>query len=58
MNEDDLSWHQATLIKNKLIALGISHQNIVTAGYGNKNKLLGWEDKNRIEIGFMLIGGE
>ncbi len=58
MNEEDLSWHQATLIKNKLIALGINHQNIVTAGYGNKNKLLGWEDKNRIEIGFMLIGGE
>lgn len=55
MNEEDLSWHQATLIKNKLISLGINFQNVVAAGYGGKNPLMGWEDKDRIEIGFMLI---
>lgn len=58
MNEEELSWHQATLIKNKLISLGVKHQNIVTAGYGANNPLIGWEDKDRIEIGFMIIGGE
>lgn len=56
MNEEDLSFHQATLIKEKLISLGVSFENVVAAGYGNKNPLIGWEGKNRIEIGFMKIG--
>ncbi len=56
MNEDDLSSLQATLIKERLISLGISFENVVAAGYGNKNPLIGWEGKNRIEIGFMKIG--
>ncbi len=55
MSEEDLSWQQATLIKEKLISLGINFQNVVAAGYGKKNPLIGWEDKDRIEIGFMLI---
>lgn len=56
MNEDDLSSLQATLIKEKLISLGINFQNVVAAGYGKKSQLIGWEGKNRIEIGFMQIG--
>lgn len=56
MNEDDLSSLQATLIKEKLISLGINFQNVVAAGYGKKSQLIGWEGKSRIEIGFMQIG--
>ena len=58
MTEEDLSWHQATLIKDKLIELGISFQNVVAAGYSNSHPLLGWEGKSRIEIGFMIIGSQ
>lgn len=58
MTEEELSWHQATLIKDKLIDAGISFQNVVAAGYGNSSPLLGWEGKSRIEIGFMIIGSQ
>lgn len=58
MNEEALSWHQATLIKDKLIENGVSFQNVIAAGYGNNNPLIGWEGKSRIEIGFMIIGSQ
>ena len=58
MTEEELSWHQATLIKDKLIESGISFQNVIAAGYGNNNPLIGWETKPRIEIGFMIIGSQ
>ena len=58
MNEQDLSWQQATLIKDKLIEYGVSFQNVIAAGYGNNNPLIGWETKPRIEIGFIIIGSQ
>ena len=56
-DQQAISWQQATLIKDKLISFGINYENVVSAGYGNKNPLIGWEGKNRIEIGFIIIGG-
>jgi len=58
MNEEALSWHQATLIKDKLIEYGLGFQNVIAAGYGNNNPLIGWEAKPRIEIGFLIIGSQ
>lgn len=57
LDQQGISWQQATLIKDKLISFGINYENVVSAGYGNKNPLIGWEGKNRIEIGFIIIGG-
>lgn len=51
----DVTNIQATLIKEKLISFGINYNNIVVAGYGNSRPLIGWEEKNRIEVGFMKI---
>ena len=55
LTAEDLSWRQATIIKDKLIELGLSYQNVIAAGYGNSNPLFGWEDRSRIEIGFMIL---
>lgn len=58
LSEDELSSLQANLIKDKLIVFGINSDRIVVAGYGKQSPLIGWEGKNRIEIGFIQSLGQ
>lgn len=53
MNESELSSHQASLIKSELIKYGYPSHRIVVAGYGKESPLIGWEGRDRIEIGFI-----
>lgn len=55
MNDEELSSLQANLIKELLISYGMKSYKIIVAGYGKQNPLIGWEGKNRIEIGFINL---
>jgi hypothetical protein len=33
---------------------GVNKDNIIVASYANTSPLIGWEGKDRIEIGFLL----
>lgn len=58
MDDEDLSSLQAGIIKDKLISFGMNSSKIVVAGYGKRSPLIGWEGKNRIEIGFINLQNE
>lgn len=49
----ELSAKQADWIVKLLVKCGIPKERLVVVGYGNKSSLIGWEGKNRIEIGFL-----
>lgn len=55
MNDEELSSLQANIIKELLISYGMKSYKIIVAGYGKQNPLIGWEGKNRIEIGFINL---
>lgn len=44
---------QADLLANFLIKHGIAKNKIIVVGYGSDSPLIGWEGKDRIEIGFL-----
>ena len=44
---------QADEITKLLIKNGIPKEKIVIVGYGNTSSLIGWEGKDRLEIGFL-----
>ena len=50
----EISDKQAEVITDILIKNGVNKDNIIVASYSNQSPLIGWEGKNRIEIGFLL----
>ncbi len=58
-SEDNLSKateiadQQAEWIAKWLIKNGVPKEKLIVVGYGDKNPLIGWEGKDRIEIGFL-----
>lgn len=50
----EISDKQAQEITNLLIKNGVNKDNIIVASYANTSPLIGWEGKDRIEIGFLL----
>mgnify|MGYP003480649292 CR=1 FL=1 len=50
---EKISMQQADVITKLLIKNGIPKEKIVIVGYGNTSPLIGWEGKDRIEIGFL-----
>lgn len=50
---EKISIEQADVITKLLIKNGIPKEKIVIVGYGNTSPLIGWEGKDRIEIGFL-----
>lgn len=50
---EKISMQQADEITKLLIKNGIPKEKIVIVGYGNTSPLIGWEGKDRIEIGFL-----
>jgi flagellar motor protein MotB len=50
---EKISIAQADIIANLLIKSGIPKDKIIIVGYGDKSPLIGWEGKDRIEIGFL-----
>lgn len=50
----EISGKQVKIITDILLKSGVSKDKIIVASYANKSPLIGWEGKNRIEIGFLL----
>ena len=50
----EISDKQAQVITDLLVKNGVNKDNIIVASYANTSPLIGWEGKNRIEIGFLL----
>lgn len=50
---DEIASQQADLLANFLIKNGIAKNKIIVVGYGSDSPLIGWEGKDRIEIGFL-----
>ncbi len=50
----EISDKQVEIITDILLKNGVSKDNIIVASYANTSPLIGWEGKNRIEIGFLL----
>ena len=50
----EISDKQVEVITDILLENGVSKDNIIVASYANTSPLIGWEGKNRIEIGFLL----
>lgn len=50
----EISDKQAQVITDLLVKNGVSKDNIIVASYANTHPLIGWEGKDRIEIGFLL----
>lgn len=50
----EISDKQAQVITDLLVKNGVSKDNIIVASYANSSPLIGWEGKDRIEIGFLL----
>lgn len=50
----EISDKQVKIITDILVKNGVNKDNIIVASYANTSPLIGWEGKNRIEIGFLL----
>ena len=50
----EISDKQAQVITDLLVKNGVSKDNIIVASYANTHPLIGWEGKDRIEIGVLL----
>lgn len=52
-DKQELSDIQAEKISKLLIANGVNKTKIIVLGYGDTRPVIGWENKNRLEIGFL-----
>ena len=50
----EISEKQVQVITDILIKNGVNKDNLIIASYANTSPLIGWEGKDRIEIGFLL----
>ena len=50
----EISDKQAKVITDLLVKNGVNKDNIIVASYANTSPLIGWEGKDRVEIGFLL----
>jgi hypothetical protein len=50
----EISDKQVKVITDILLKNGVNKDNIIVASYANSSPLIGWEGKDRIEIGFLL----
>ena len=50
----EISEKQVQIITDILIKNGVNKDNLIIASYANTSPLIGWEGKDRIEIGFLI----